>query len=115
MLKNLLFKVAECKHAQYDPSKWAHVHCYRNHEKFEHSSIFVEKHLLYSGDTQYEDWYGTVSSTLLIQTENNFVYLFERVYDHARVREERSEDEESVSLLLDYENPELRRIRQSSR
>lgn len=66
LLKNLLFKIAECKKSQYEPSKWAHIDSYRMHEKFEHSSIFVQKHLLHSGDHQYEDWYGTVSTTLIL-------------------------------------------------
>jgi hypothetical protein len=83
MLKNLLFKVAECRKSQFEPAKWAHVNSYRNQEKFEHSSIFVEKHILHSGDAKYEDWYGTVSSTLLLQTDRNLVYLFERIYDHS--------------------------------
>jgi hypothetical protein len=87
--------VAECKKSQYEPAKWALVNTYRNHEKFEHSSIFVEKHLLHSGDSRYEDWYGTVSSTLLIQTERNHVYFFERLYDHERERG--NDDDEEVA------------------
>jgi hypothetical protein len=86
LLKDLLFKVAECNKPYYEKAKRAHITSYSNHEQFEHSSIFVEKHLLHAGDAKYEDIYGTVSATLLLKTKTNVAYLFERIYDHSRVR-----------------------------
>ena len=64
---------------------------YRAHEAFEHGSLFVDKHLL------REQWYATVSSTLLLVTDSGRVYVFERVYDHSRTRE--STDEEARRCL----------------
>ena len=69
LLKNLLFKVAECSKSHSHPDKWARIASYRNHERYEHSSIFLEKHLLHSGDHRLEGVFATVSSTLLLLTD----------------------------------------------
>ena len=55
LLTDLLFKVAECNKSFIEPLKRAHILTYKDHEQYEHSSIFVEKHLLHSGDQRYED------------------------------------------------------------
>ena len=96
LLKDLLFKAAECNRPHTSPSKWARVGKYRNHEKYEHSSIFLDRHMLHSGDPKREDFYATVSSTLLLLTEDNTMYLFERVYDHDSLRDVVDEEEQRV-------------------
>ena len=104
LLKDLLFKVAECNKSFIEPIKRARIHTYKNHEQYEHSSIFVEKHLLHSGDQKYEDLYGTVSTTLLLLSKDNTAYLFERVYDHSQAREPSLRDFEVANLLLTFDN-----------
>lgn len=108
LLKNLLFKVAECNRSHWvsrnhEAGKIWH---YRNHENYEHSSIFVEKHLLHSGDSQREDFYGTVSSTLFLLTDTNMLYAFERIYDHTQQRTT-STDQEHTQLLLNFDHAKL--------
>ena len=109
-LKDLLFKVAECSKTNFEDSKRAHVTSYREQEQFEHSSIFVNKHLLHSGDAKYEDYYGTLSSTLLMFTDTNVFYMFERIYDHSRMRSQAQlyEDERLLEYFLALKNPRLR-------
>lgn len=107
LLKNLLFKVAECSKSHIQEEKWAKVESYRNHERYEHSSIFLEKHLLHSGDIHYEDIYATITSSLLIQTENNTVHYYERIYDHNHLRERNEDEELAEKLLLDFEHSHL--------
>ncbi len=82
LLKNLLFKVAECNKSYHEDTK--KVSYYRDHEQYEHSSIFVDKHVFHSGDLKYEDLYGTLSTTLLLFTNTNICYMFERIYDHSK-------------------------------
>ena len=50
-----------------------------------------------------EDWYATVSSTLLILTDTNRLHLFERIYDHSHLRPfQLEEDKMAEDLLLDF-------------
>ncbi len=111
LLKDLLFKVAECSQSNFEPHKRANIKTYKNHEQYEQSSIFVEKHLLHSGDLQYEDWYGTVSTTILLLSNDNTAYLFERVYDHTQTREPSLRDLEIGNLLLTFDNQALKDAR----
>ena len=108
ILKNLLFKVAECNTAHLQPEKWAQVTCYRNHEKFEQSSIFLEPHLLHSGNAKFEDVYATVTSTLLLLSDKDVIYMFERAYNHDKVREPSEDEERAENLLLDFDNIALK-------
>lgn len=87
-LKELLFAVAECNRAW----DWAQVPGYRAHEAFEHGSLFVDKHLL------WDQWYATVSSTLLLVTDSGRVYVFERVYDHTREKDVGMEEEARLAI-----------------
>ena len=52
----------------------------------------MEKHLLHSGDLQYEDLYGTVSATLLLMTNDKTAFMFERIYNHNHEREPNQRD-----------------------
>lgn len=108
LLKNLLFKAAECNRSHWDhESGTGRIKEYRNHENYEHSSIFLEKHMLHSGDVKREDLYATVSTTLVIQTDDHKLYYFERIYDHDKVREW-SEEEHSIShLILNFNHERL--------
>jgi hypothetical protein len=111
LLKDLLFKVAECNKSFIEPLKRAHILTYKDHEQYEHSSIFVEKHLLHSGDQRYEDLYGTVSTTLLLLSKDNTAYFYERVYDHSHAREPSLRDFEVANLLLTFDNQALKDAR----
>lgn len=68
----------------------------------------MDKHLLHSGDPHFEDYYATVCSTLLLLTERNTVYLFERVYDHNHLRPINEEEKLAEDLILDFHNYDIR-------
>jgi hypothetical protein len=63
--------------------------------------------MMHSGDNNLEDWYATISSTLLLLTEKDTLYMFERLYDHTNEDRPLVEDDEVAKLLLDfsYRNP----------
>jgi hypothetical protein len=70
-------------------------------DKFEHSSIFLEKHLFSASYLESDiEWAATVSSTLMLETEDKLLYMFERIYDHSSSRFRTTAEEGFLENLL---------------
>lgn len=83
-LKDLLFKVAECKTKTKvnPPPQFWNGNEVRSPENVEfESSIFVDAHQDIQGPGFEIALIGTVSSTLLMIDQDNTIHYYERVYD----------------------------------
>ena len=67
MLKNLLFRAAECTYKPKDPSLWPPVETYSEVERYENSSVFLTLHDEHLADGSLSK-FATVSTTVMIMT-----------------------------------------------
>jgi hypothetical protein len=84
-LKTLMFKVAENNFKPSDPNDWPPVDGMNDKERKNNSSIFLDAHESETGEggSSEVSLHATVSSTLIILTENNEMYFWERIYHHS--------------------------------
>ena len=80
-LKSLMFKVAANTYKPVDPDEWHNIEDTSEEERKNNSSIFLDVHLgeTSSGLTHF----ATVSSTVIILTDDNKMYFWERIYTHS--------------------------------
>ena len=90
-VKEGVFKVGECgwRDAE-DRDKWARVDKYSEEEKWENAGMFLNRHFESVGKDQAE--YATVSSTVAVLTSEFKLYVWERSYDHGKLREATSKE-----------------------
>ena len=82
-LKNLVFKVAENTFKPDDPSEWPNILDMPLEERRANSSIFIDANESAHGETvDGFTLHATVSSTLIILTDTNQMYFWERIYSH---------------------------------
>ena len=77
-------------------------------ERRENSSIFLNAHDCHLGDDHYQK-HATVSSTVIIITDDNKLYFWERLYKHEESRRPLSDLDYQHSMYLseafDYLDP----------
>ena len=84
-LKDMLFKVAECTYQPEDPSEWPPVDGYSLEERKHNSSIHLPVHEERLADGS-KGLFATISSTVVILTDDNELMFWERVYKHDVIR-----------------------------
>ena len=89
-LKDMLFKIAECHKIPINQKDWVAIDQYNEEEKYWNSSIFLEEHLERLASDELSK-FATVSSTILMVTENDQAFMYERVYKHGSMRKKSDE------------------------
>lgn len=83
-LKSLIFKVAESTFKPEDPADWPNLEDTSLEERRENASIFLNVHQSDHSETiDGLSLHATVSSTVIIVTESNEMYFWERRYKHS--------------------------------
>jgi hypothetical protein len=75
-----MFKVAENTYVPTDPELWPNVVDMPAHECRDNASIYIKPHPEINSLDGTFATHATVSSTLLIMTEDNRLHFYERVY-----------------------------------